>query len=158
MVPYVNEPHCLPTRRSYGQGQRFHLAAPATLVTGGDPNTKNDDPSDDGSGGPGYTIPDEFREPGARRHFRGALSMVNTDPETAGSQFFITVAPMPLMDGQFTVFGRVIQGQEVVDRITLGRTTPEVGRFGKIIPGDVLVHAEVIRKRPHEYRVFKLPR
>jgi cyclophilin family peptidyl-prolyl cis-trans isomerase len=142
--------------RKFYDGTSFHLALPATIVAGGDPNTKNNDPSDDGAGGPGYVIPDEFTSPAARSHFRGALSMVNTGPQTAGSQFFLSLAPSPEMHGTFTVFGRIIEGQGAVDRITRGRTTRILGHYGKIIPGDLLVRAEVIRKRDHEYRVVKL--
>jgi cyclophilin family peptidyl-prolyl cis-trans isomerase len=144
----------LVSRRFY-DGTSFHLALPATVVTGGDPNTRNSDPSDDGTGDPGYTIPDECLSPKARSHFRGSLSMVNTGPHTAGSQFFLCLAPAPQMNGHFTVFGRVIEGQDAVDAITPGRTTRMLGHYGKIIPGDLLVRAEVLRKRNHEYRVVK---
>jgi cyclophilin family peptidyl-prolyl cis-trans isomerase len=136
-------------------GTRFYLAEPAALAAGGDPGSRSGDVADDGTGGPGYVIPDEFDRPGARGHFRGSLSMVNHGPHTAGSQFFMTFVPMHEMDGRFTVFGRVIRGQEVIDRITLGRTNREVGHFGRIVPGDLLVRAEVLRKRPHEYRVTR---
>ena len=136
-------------------GTRFHLAESAALVVGGDVKSRTGDPADDGGGGPGYVIPDENRLPQARNHFRGSLSMVNTGPKTAGSQFFITLVPKPEMDGHFTVFGRVVEGMETVDHITRGRTNPDVGRYGLIIPGDLLVRAEVLRKRAHEYKVIK---
>jgi cyclophilin family peptidyl-prolyl cis-trans isomerase len=138
-------------------GTRFYQAVPGALTAGGDTASKGDDPAKDGSGSPGYFIPDEFDRPGARRHFRGALSMVNHGPHTAASQFFITFAPMREMDGKFTVFGRVLKGQDVVDRITLGRTNQQVGQVGRLIPGDLLLHAEVLRKRNHEYRVIREP-
>jgi cyclophilin family peptidyl-prolyl cis-trans isomerase len=134
--------------KKFYDGTRFHLAEPAALVTGGDPNSKKPDASQDGTGGPGYVIPDEFNLPAARDHFRGSLSMVNTGPQTAGSQFFITLMPKPGMNGHFTVFGRVIEGQGTIDRITPGRTNPDVGRYGKIVPGDLLVRAEILRRRP----------
>jgi peptidyl-prolyl cis-trans isomerase B (cyclophilin B) len=143
------------TEQKTYDGTRFHLAESASLVAGGDPQSKSGDPKDDGLGGPGYVIPDECQLPAARRHFRGSLSMVKTDPHTAGSQFFITLVPRPDMDGNFTVFGRVINGMEVVDGITRGRTNPNVGSHGLIIPGDLLIRAEVVRKRKHEYRVIK---
>ncbi len=138
----------------YYNGTLFHLAE-SGLVVGGDPNTKNSDPQDDGSGGPGYTIPDEYANPGARETFRGSLCEVNTGPHTAGSQFFVTLVPHPEFNGHFTVFGRVIRGQEVLDQITPGRTNLRVGHMGKIIPGDVLLKAEVVRKRSHPYEVVK---
>jgi cyclophilin family peptidyl-prolyl cis-trans isomerase len=141
--------------QGFYDGTRFHWAESAHLVVGGDPNTKNGNPDDDGLGGAGYVIPDEFQLPGARDHFRGSLSMVETSPHTASSQFFIMLVPGPEFNGHFTAFGRVIRGQEVVDQITPGRTNLKVGKFGKAIPGDLLVHAQVIRKRPHPYRVTK---
>jgi cyclophilin family peptidyl-prolyl cis-trans isomerase len=143
--------------RKYYDGTSFHLSVPATLVTGGDPNTKNNDPADDGTGGPGYVIPNEFKNKGARNHFRGSLSMVKTGPYTTGSQFFLSLAPQPEANGRFTVFGRIVEGQDAVDHITTGRTNRQLGLYGKIIPGDLLVCAEVIRKRAHEYRVVKAP-
>ena len=141
-------------------GTRFYRADAAAMVAGGDPKSRTGDAAADGSGGPGYTIPDEFQRPGARGHFRGSIGMFKRMDEQrvlhpAGSQFFITLVPMPSLDGKFTVFGRVIQGQDVVDRITCGRTNPEVGFYGRLIPGDLLIRAEVLRKRPHEYKVLK---
>jgi cyclophilin family peptidyl-prolyl cis-trans isomerase len=138
-------------------GTRFHLAEPAAVVVGGDIKSRTGDPRDDGTGEPGYFIPDEFERPDARPHFRGSISLGNNGPGTTGCQFSINLVPMHEMDGRYTVFGRVLKGQEVIDRITPGRTNPEVGRFGRIIPGDLLVRAEVLRKRAHEYRVTKLP-
>jgi peptidyl-prolyl cis-trans isomerase B (cyclophilin B) len=131
--------------RGFYNGTRFHWAEAASMVVGGDPNTKNDDPSKDGTGGPGYVIADEFKTPGARLHFRGSVAMVESAAHTAGSQFFIELVPHPEMNHHLTVFGRVARGQDGVDRITSGRTNMRFGRFGKIIPGDLLVRAEVIR-------------
>lgn len=136
-------------------GTLFMVAESARYLHGGDPNTKNDNPDDDGDGGPGYVTPDEFALPDARDHFCGSLSMVNTGPHTAGSQFFITLSPIEPFNRHFTVFGRVIEGEDVALAITPGRTTRRLGHFGKVIPGDVLVKAEVIRKRPHEYVATK---
>jgi cyclophilin family peptidyl-prolyl cis-trans isomerase len=137
-------------------GTLFMVAESAAYVQGGDPNTKHDDTSDDGRGGPGYVIHDEFNLPGARNHFRGSISMVNTGPQSAGSQFFICLAPDEHFNGHFTVFGRIVRGQGAADAITLGRTTANVGHFGKVIPGDRLVHAEVTRRRNHLYTPIKL--
>jgi cyclophilin family peptidyl-prolyl cis-trans isomerase len=137
-------------------GTSFYWAEAGHMVVGGDPNTKNADPSDDGLGGPGYVIPDEFGLPGARSHFRGTISTVQNGPGKSGSQFFVTLVASPEFDGNSTAFGRVIQGQEVLDQITEGRTNREVGQFGKIIPGDRIVHAQVVRKRPHAYLVTRI--
>lgn len=138
-------------------GTSFYWAEAGHMVVGGDPNTKNADPADDGIGGPGYFIPDEFNLPAARGHFRGTMSMAQNGPGKAGSQFFITLVAAPEFDGNSTAFGRVIRGQEVLDQVTEGRTNHEVGEFGKIIPGDLIVSASVVRKRPHPYVVTKLP-
>ena len=137
-------------------GTSFYWAEAGHMVVGGDPNTKNADPADDGLGGAGYRIPDEFNSPNARGHFRGTISMVQNAPGKASSQFFISLVPSPEFDGNTTAFGRVIQGQEVLDQVTEGRTNRNVGEFGKIIPGDRIVHAQVVRKRPHPYVVTKL--
>jgi cyclophilin family peptidyl-prolyl cis-trans isomerase len=137
-------------------GTSFYWAEAGHMVVGGDPNTKNADPADDGIGGPGYNIPDEFNLPAARGHFRGTISMAQNGPGRAGSQFFITLVAAPEFDGNSTAFGRVIRGQEVLDQVTEGRTNHEVGEFGKIIPGDLIVRAEVVRKRPHPYVVTKV--
>jgi peptidyl-prolyl cis-trans isomerase B (cyclophilin B) len=138
-------------------GTSFYWAEAGHFVAGGDPNTKSADPTDDGFGGPGYTIPDESRSPQARNHFRGTISMLPNRDRKFGSQFFVSLVPAPALDGVATVFGRVIQGQEVLDRITQGRTNRQVGQSGEIIPGDLLMRAEVIRKRPHNYTFTRLP-
>jgi len=137
-------------------GTSFYWAEAGHMVVGGDPNTKNADPADDGMGGPGYAIPDEFNSPKARGHFRGTISTVQNAPGRAGSQFFITLVASPEFDGYSTAFGRVVHGQEVLDQVTEGRTNRVVGQFGKIIPGDLIVRAQVVRKRPHPYVVTKL--
>jgi len=137
-------------------GTSFYWGEAGHMVVGGDPNTKNSDPADDGLGGPGYAIPDEFKLPGARGHFRGTISMAQNGPGRAGSQFFIALVAAPEFDGNATAFGRVAKGQEVLDQVTEGRTNRDVGEFGKIIPGDLIVRAEVLRKRPHPYVVTKL--
>ena len=76
------------------------------------------DPKGDGSGGPGYTIPDECRQENHRNHFRGSLSMAKTaEPDTGGSQFFLTFVPTSHLDGKHTVFGRVIEGMDVLAKL-----------------------------------------
>lgn len=108
-------------------GTSFHRVIPGFMIQGGDPNTRDRDPRNDGMGGPGYTIPDEF---GGAPHVRGALSMANTGrPESGGSQFFLLVADAPHLDGKHSVFGRVVDGLDVVDRI-VAIERDEYGRWG----------------------------
>ncbi len=93
----------------------FHRVIPGFMIQGGDPNSKDDDRSNDGTGGPGYTIPAEFN---SEKHVRGAVSMArSSDPNSAGSQFFIVVKDSSWLDGQYTIFGRVKSGMDVADKI-----------------------------------------
>jgi len=75
------------------------------------------DPRGDGNGGPGYAIRDEINP---RRYGRGAVGMALSGPDTGGSQFFVTHSPQPHLDGVYTLFGQVIQGDDVLDRIVQG--------------------------------------
>jgi len=94
----------------YYDGLSFHRVIPDFMVQGGCPKG-------DGTGGPGYAFEDEFNE---HKVTRGALAMANAGPGTNGSQFFIVTAEAtPWLDGKHTVFGRVTEGQDVVDRISL---------------------------------------
>jgi peptidyl-prolyl cis-trans isomerase B (cyclophilin B) len=96
-------------------GTTFHRVIPEFMIQGGDPNTKSDDRSKHGQGGPDYNLKAEFSK---LPHKRGTLSMARAaDPDSAGSQFFICVADTPFLDGQYTVFGEVSEGMEVVDQI-----------------------------------------
>ncbi|MFW5799389.1 MAG: peptidylprolyl isomerase [Spirochaetota bacterium] len=93
----------------------FHRVIPGFMIQGGDPNSKDDNPDNDGMGGPGYTIDEEFND---ISHERGILSMARSqDPNSAGSQFFIMHKQVPQLDGKYTVFGKVVEGIEVVDKI-----------------------------------------
>jgi len=95
-------------KKGFYNGTVFHRVIPGFMIQGGDP-------SGNGTGGPGYTIKAEFNQ---RPHKRGTLSMARTNmPDTAGSQFFICVADRPDLDRQYTVFGEVVSGIEVVDKI-----------------------------------------
>ena len=96
-------------------GTTFHRIIPGFMVQGGDPNTKSDDRSSHGMGGPGHTIKAEFND---ELHVRGVVSMARSqDPDSAGSQFFVVVKDSDFLDGQYTAFGRVIAGMDVADKI-----------------------------------------
>lgn len=102
-------------KAGFYNGTTFHRVIPGFMIQGGDPNTKDNDRSNDGTGGPGYTVNAEFN---ARKHLRGTLSMARTqDPNGAGSQFFICVDIVPHLNGKYTVFGQTISGLDVVDKI-----------------------------------------
>lgn len=129
-------------------GVAFHRVVPNFVIQGGDPNSLDDDPGNDGMGGPGYTIACECWEPDARKHFRGSLSMAHSGRDTGGSQFFITHRPTAFLnaddqdDTAHTVFGYVLSGMEVVDAIE---------------KGDRIIKAEVLKKRDHEYKPETMP-
>ena len=96
-------------------GTLFHRVIPGFMIQGGDPNTKTDNKSSWGTGGPGYNIKAEFS---SRSHLRGIVSMARSqDPDSAGSQFFIVTSDSTFLDRQYTVFGEVTEGMDVADKI-----------------------------------------
>ena len=102
-------------KSGFYNGTIFHRVIPNFMVQGGDPNTKGEDKSKYGMGGPGYNVNAEFND---TPHTRGILSMARSrNPNSAGSQFFIMVGNAPHLDGQYTAFGKVVKGMEVVDQI-----------------------------------------
>ncbi len=102
-------------KKGFYDGTTFHRVIPGFMIQGGDPNSKDPDNPRLGMGGPGYTLKAEFNN---RPHKRGTLSMARSaDPDSAGSQFFICVADAPFLDRQYTVFGEVVSGMDVVDKI-----------------------------------------
>ncbi|KAB2949854.1 MAG: peptidylprolyl isomerase [Thermoanaerobaculia bacterium] len=96
--------------QGYFDGLAFHRVVPDFVVQGGDPRG-------DGWGGPGYALRDEINR---LRYGRGAVGMALSGPDTGGSQFFVTLSPQPHLDGGYTVFGRVVAGLEVLDRVRQG--------------------------------------
>ena len=101
--------------KGFYDGTIFHRVIPGFMIQGGDPNSKSEDRSAHGTGGPGYTIKAEFND---TPHDRGVLSMARSqDPNSAGSQFFIVVKDAHFLDGKYTAFGRVISGMDVADKI-----------------------------------------
>jgi peptidyl-prolyl cis-trans isomerase B (cyclophilin B) len=111
-------------------GISFHRVIPGFMIQAGDPESRNPDPRVMGSGGPGYQIQDEFSD---FPHTRGVVSMANRGyPNTGGSQFFIVHQDSPGLDGQYSVFGRVVEGIEVVDAIS----EVEIDTYGRYGPID----------------------
>jgi cyclophilin family peptidyl-prolyl cis-trans isomerase len=128
-------------------GTKFHRVIPKFMAQGGDPNTLDDDPGNDGQGGPGYTIACECYTEKARKHFQGSLSMAHAGKDSGGSQFFLTHVPTTHLnwapgkeDSNHTVFGRIVEGLDVALALRVG---------------DVIESAKVIRKRDHAYKPVK---
>jgi cyclophilin family peptidyl-prolyl cis-trans isomerase len=104
----------LATAKFY-DGTTFHRVIPGFMIQGGDPNSKDADRNNDGLGGSGKNVTAEFN---ANKHLRGTVSMARAaDPNSASSQFFICVRPQTALDGKYSVFGQVLEGMEVVDKI-----------------------------------------
>jgi len=124
--------------KGFYDGTPFHRVIGGFMAQGGDPTGT-------GTGGPGHVIACECYEPNARKHFLGTLSMAHAGKDTGGSQFFLTFRPTEHLDGRHTVFGRVVEGLDVLPQLV--RTE---GPFAGGAP-DQIVKAEVIRKRDHDY-------
>ena len=116
--------------KGFYDGLKFHRVIEGFMAQGGDPTGS-------GSGGPGYRIKCECVRKDHRKHARGVISMAHAGKDTGGSQFFITFDKTPHLDGKHTVFGHVIKGMDVVD---------------KLRKGDVILEASVVEKRDHEYK------
>ena len=121
------------SEQGFYDGLVFHRVINDFMIQGGCPLGK-------GTGGPGYRFRDECH-PDRRHDGPGVLSMANAGPNTNGSQFFITHSAQPHLDGKHTVFGRVLEGLDVVNRIS---------------QGDEIQSVTVLNKRDHEYNVVKL--
>ena len=103
------------TKDGFYDGTLFHRVIPGFMIQGGDPNTKTDNKGSWGMGGPGYSIKAEFS---SRSHLRGIVSMArSSDPNSAGSQFFIVTSDSAFLDREYTVFGQVKEGMDVADKI-----------------------------------------
>ena len=112
-------------------GTPFHRVIPGFMIQGGDPQGT-------GTGGPGYTIPAEFTT--KKKHTPGILSMARTsDPNSAGSQFFVIVAASPWLDGQYSIFGEVTEGMDVVNQIVAVKRDPRDKPLEPVVMTEVKV-------------------
>ncbi|MEN6429475.1 MAG: peptidylprolyl isomerase [Coriobacteriales bacterium] len=103
--------------QGFYDGTTFHRVEPGFVVQGGDPYSKTGG-GPVGTGGPGYHLAAEFND---RPHKEGTLAMARSqNPDSAGSQFYICLAPAPFLDGNYTVFGQVVEGMDVVHAIAVG--------------------------------------
>lgn len=119
--------------KKYFDGLKFHRVVQGFVIQGGDPKGT-------GEGGPGYQFPNET-DTGLNHGSKGILSMANAGPDTNGSQFFVTLDQTPSLDGGYSVFGKVIEGQEVVDSI--GQV--EVGQRDVPVEDVIMKHVKIIR-------------
>ncbi|MBN4081401.1 peptidylprolyl isomerase [Caldithrix abyssi] len=155
-------------KEGYYDGTTFHRVIPGFMVQGGDPNSKDNDRFNDGTGGragkffgighdndpDSWLVPAEFSD---SLHVRGTISMARTpNPNSASSQFFICYAPQPSLDHQYTVFGQVISGLEVINQIANVNTPKRENRMYQGSDGDnpyekveisvrIMKHSEAIK-------------
>ncbi len=132
-------------------GTTFHRILPDMMIQGGDPNSRDDEPANDGHGGTGHPIEDEFSE---APHTRGVISMANSGGRNTGSsQFFIVRADARHLDGKHSIFGRVVSGMEVVDAIAAveldkhGRWGPPNRPLRNVVVSKISIQATP--ERPH---------
>lgn len=122
-------------RKKFYNGLRFHRVFPSTLVQTGDPKSRWGDADRSGTGGPGYTIPAEI----GGKHVRGTVAMsrlgdtLNPSKASSGSQFYVTLTPLPKLDGKYTVFGEVLEGLDVLEAISNQQTDSNDFPLTKIV-------------------------
>lgn len=142
-------------RAGFYDGTTFHRVVPGFMIQGGDPNSRDRDPRNDGRGGPGYFIPDEHNP---IAHGPGVVSMANTGrPGSAGSQFFIVVGDAPHLDGNYTAFGLVVEGLDVAERVAAA-PRDLYGRHGPVDRPLEDVVVESVRIEPPGSRIASAAR
>jgi cyclophilin family peptidyl-prolyl cis-trans isomerase len=120
-------------RQGWFDGVTFHRVLPGFVAQAGDP-------SGTGSGNPGYFFKNE-PDPSLKYDKPGRVGMANSGPDTNGSQFFITYAPAPHLDGRYTIFGQVLSGMDILEKLT-----PRDPEKGDLPPGDILLHVTIEEK------------
>lgn len=130
------------TAKAY-DGTKFHRVIPGFMIQGGDPNSKDDDRTNDGMGGYGPAVPAEFND---TPHEKGILSAARTsDPNSATSQFFLCVARVPHLDGQYTVYGKVVEGLDILDKIV---NLPRDSRDNPLKANPAIIKSATLQKWP----------
>lgn len=133
-------------KSKFYDGLTFHRVIEGFMAQGGCPQGT-------GGGGPDYKIKCECFEKNARKHYTGSVSMAHAGRDTGGSQFFLTFRATSQLDGRHTVFGRIVSGMDVLEKLT--RTSTEAGPIPGVQP-DKILSAEVLRDRGHEYQPVKV--
>lgn len=129
-------------KRGYYDGLAFHYVEPGKLIQGGDINSRDDDPTNDGAGDPGFTIKPEINAP----NIIGSVGLAHPpgEPDKGNSQFYILLRNMPELDGRFTVFGAVVEGLSVVKKISEVPTDAEGRPLEKVIMKKVYVEERFV--------------
>ncbi len=148
-------------KAGFYDGTTFHRVINGFMVQGGDPNSKDQNPNNDGQGGPGYTVPSEMTN--GLKHERGAVAAArlgdgqNPKKESSGSQFYLVqpVGGTPFLDGQYTIFGQTISGFDVIDKIS---QVPKDGRDRPTTPVTMKVTVQTLpRKKITEMTGYQYP-
>ena len=127
--------------RGFYDGLAFHYVEPGKLIQGGDINSRDDDPTNDGAGDPGFTLPAEIKAP----NIRGSVGLAHPpgEPNKGNTQFYILLRDMPNLDGNYTVFGHVVDGIEVVEKISRVPTDSQGHPLKKVIMKRVYIEKEL---------------
>ncbi len=132
--------------KKFYNNMRFHRAFPNSLVQTGDPKSRHGEADRSGTGGPGYTVPAEF----GGTHTRGAVAMarlpdhINPAKASNGSQFYTCLAPMPKLDGKYTVFGEVLEGLDVLEAISNQPTDSNDFPLAKIVIKSITIQPRFV--------------
>ena len=126
--------------KQFYDGTTFHRVQKNNFIQGGDPLSRDKNRANDGTGGPGYTLP---QEPNDKKHTRGAFAMAAVGDKSSGSQFFIDLIDKPNWDGKYTVFGHVISGMDVAEAIGAAASTKD----NPDVPHEMKVRLEIRRRK-----------